>query len=52
MEEAKKEKYEEYIKEASSMAAAIGRRVPYHLEYIRKYGNLLPAPAHKKNKTG
>ena len=30
---------EEYITEASPMAAAVGRRIPYHLEYLRRYGD-------------
>lgn len=34
----KQEKYENYIKTLSAAAAVTGRRVPYHLEYIRKYG--------------
>lgn len=38
VEEDKKQKYEDYIRQSSSMAAAIGRRVPYHLEYIRRHG--------------
>ena len=38
VEEDKKQKYEDYIRQSSSMAAVIGRRVPYHLEYIRKHG--------------
>ena len=32
----KQKRYEEYIAEGSLMAAAIGRRVPYHLEYLRR----------------
>ncbi len=35
----KQKLYEEYIAEVSPMAAAIGRRVPYQLEYLRKYGD-------------
>lgn len=43
----KQKLYEEYITEASPMAAAVGRRVPYHLEYIREYGKIAPVPADK-----
>nr|WP_296464319.1 hypothetical protein [uncultured Acetatifactor sp.] len=39
--------YEEYITEIRPMAAAVGRRMPYHLEYIRKYGKIAPVPADK-----
>lgn len=51
MEEDQRRKYEEYIKGASPMAAVIGRRIPYHLEYIRKYGNITPVPKGKEKKT-
>ncbi len=34
--------YEEYIAEVSSTAMAIGRRVPYHLEYLRRHGCIRP----------
>lgn len=42
-EKEKQEQYEEYIKDPGRMAA-IGRRVPYHLEYLRRYRNIMPAP--------
>lgn len=44
-ESIRKERYEDYIAEVSPMAAAIGRRVPYHLEYLRRYKDRGPAPA-------
>ncbi|WP_300773335.1 hypothetical protein [uncultured Acetatifactor sp.] len=48
MDSQKKQKlYEEYITEAIPMAAAVGRRIPYHLEYIRKYGETAPVPTDK-----
>ncbi len=34
--------YEEYITEIRPVAAAVGRRVPYHLEYLRRYGDVVP----------
>lgn len=40
----KQKQYDEYITESSPMAAVIGRRVPYHLEYLRRYGDVMPAP--------
>ena len=58
----KQKLYEEYIKQHLSvlraeaathllllhpMAAAVGRRIPYHLEYIRKYGETAPVPTDK-----
>lgn len=36
--EEKQQKYAEYINGVSPMAAAIGQRVPYHLEYLRRHG--------------
>lgn len=36
--EEKQQKYDEYINGVSPMAAAIGQRVPYHLEYLRRHG--------------
>ena len=36
----KQDLYEEYIAEISTRAAAIGRRVPYHLEYLRRHGDV------------
>lgn len=41
----KQKRYEEYIAEGSLMAAAIGRRVPYHLEYLRRHRDVMPVPA-------
>ncbi len=40
----KQKQYEEYITDQSRMAVAIGRRVPYHLEYLRRYRDIMPAP--------
>lgn len=34
----KDQKYEDYITAVSREAAATGRREPYHLTYLRKYG--------------
>ena len=36
------ERYEEYIAQASPAAMAIGRRMPYHLEYLRRHGTTGP----------
>lgn len=44
----KQKQYEEYITESSPMAAVIGRRVPYHLEYLRRYGSVVPSPGGRK----
>lgn len=46
----KQKRYEEYIAEGSLMAAAIGRRVPYHLEYLRRYRDITPVPAADKGR--
>ena len=51
VEEDKNQKYEDYIRQSSPMAAAIGQRAPYHLEYIRRYGNTSPIPKEKEKKT-
>ena len=40
----KQRQYEDYIADPSPMAAAIGRRVRYHLEYLRRYRDVLPVP--------
>ncbi len=45
----KQKRYEEYIAEGSLMAAAIGRRVPYHLEYLRRHRDITPVPAAAKD---
>lgn len=39
-----RQQYEEYITKLSPMAAVIGRRPPYHLTFIRKYGSRIPKP--------
>lgn len=39
----KQQKYKEYITDTCPMAAATGRREPYHLTFIKKYG-AVPAP--------
>lgn len=36
--EVKDHKYEDYIADVSPGAAAVGRREPYHLIYLKKYG--------------
>ena len=38
----KQEKYEELTVRCTQQAAAIGRREPYHLTYIRRYGQIKP----------
>ena len=38
------ERYEEFIRYRSPGAQAIGRREPYHLTYLKKYGGILPRP--------
>lgn len=42
----KQQKYEEYITGSSPMAAVTGRREPYHLTFIKKYG-AVPVPEMK-----
>ena len=37
-QELRKQKYDDYIADASQQAAAIGRREPYHLTYLKRYG--------------
>lgn len=32
------EQYEDYIAKVNPAAMAIGRRMPYHLEYLRRHG--------------
>lgn len=44
MDELRQQQYEEYIIKLSPMAAVIGRRPPYHLTFIRKYGSRIPKP--------
>ena len=40
MNRKEKEKYyDDYIERISKAAEAAGRRVPYHLEYLRKHGS-------------
>ena len=34
----KEKRYEDYIERTSQAATAAGRRVPYHLEYLRRHG--------------
>ena len=41
----KQEQYEEYIAKVTPAAMAIGRRVPYHLEYLRRQGAVGSAKA-------
>ncbi len=36
--EHKNRKYEDYITAVTRQAAAAGRREPYHLTYLKKYG--------------
>ncbi len=40
----RKQRYEDYIERISRAATAAGRRVPYHLEYLRRHGSP-PVPA-------
>ena len=41
----KQEQYEEHIARMNPAAMAIGRRMPYHLEYLRRHGAIGPATA-------
>ena len=50
-ERLKQEQYEGYIEHVSPMAAAVGRRVPYHLEYLRRHG-AGPVPEGKAERGG
>ena len=43
-QELKNQKYEDYIADVSPKAAAIGRREPYHLAYLRQYGETAMPP--------
>ena len=36
--ELKSQKYEDYMADVSAAAAAAGRREPYHLTYLKRYG--------------
>ncbi len=40
----RQQRYDDYIERASQAATAAWRRVPYHLEYLRRHGSP-PAPA-------
>ena len=42
------EQYKEYIVKVSPAAMAIGRKVPYHLEYLRRYGSTVSVHAKEK----
>lgn len=37
-QEQRKQKYEDYVADVSPQAAAAGRREPYYLTYLKKYG--------------
>lgn len=50
MDEQRQQQYEEYIMKSSPMAAVIGRREPYHLTFIRKYGSRIPKPEGRAEK--
>lgn len=50
-QERRKEKYEDYIADASLQAAAVGRREPYHLSYLKRYGAVLDG-AESRIRTG
>ena len=39
----KQEQYEEHIARVNPAAMVVGRRVPYHLEYLRRHGAIGPA---------
>lgn len=46
----KQQSYDEIITHSSATAAAIGRRVPYHLEYIRKHREVKPNEQSRDNR--
>lgn len=50
MGELRQQEYEDYIIRVSATAAAIGRREPYYLTYIRKYGSRIPKPEGRTQK--
>lgn len=46
-------RYEDYIGRVDPVAAAIGRRAPYHLEYLRAHGpSGVPGDAGKRDEDG
>lgn len=46
----KQQSYDELIIHSSARAAAIGRRVPYHLEFIRKNREVKPNEQSRDNR--
>lgn len=46
----KQQSYDELIAHSSATAAVIGRRVPYHLEYIRKHREVKPNEQSRDNR--
>ncbi len=36
----KQQRYDGYIEKPSPSAMVAGRRIPYHLEYVRRYGGV------------
>lgn len=47
----REQRYDDYIERPSQAAAAIGRRPPYHLEYLRRHGGM-EVPAGSTAKQG
>ena len=45
----KDSKYESMMARCSEQAAVTGRREPYYVTYIRKFGDALPAPPKNVN---
>ncbi len=51
--EQKQKEYPEWgMERCSEEAAAAGRRQPYHLTYIRKYGQVKPAETRENTEQG
>ena len=48
----KDSKYESMMARCSSQAAVTGRREPYYMTCIRKFGDALPVPPKKVNTKG
>ena len=48
----KDSKYESMMARCSEQAAVTGRREPYYMTYIRKFGDALPVPPKKVNTKG
>lgn len=50
--EERRQRYDGYIDDVRPAAAAVGRREPYHLEYIRRHGGGAPAVCGKREGGG